>query len=159
MKTPHPLLDDVLGEDLQGELLDTTLREVRRHRARRRRRFTLGATVALLAASAFLWRIWIQSDSSPLQPAYVAMSETMPALVTTVTMMETRPGSLEWITSDVAGVTIVKTPETTAQAMEINDNELFSLLEGRPAAIVRPKNGPAEFLLLTSSYQPHARNE
>jgi len=65
-------------------------------------------------------------------------------------LVETSVRSVSVIESDVSSVTLVETVAVAPHVPRIDEAELYAILAGRPFAIVRPKDAPAELLLLTS---------
>jgi hypothetical protein len=128
---------------------------------RYRRRVALGAAVALLALSAVILRPrFSQRDGRPANPevavapppggSAVVSSRPLAASM----LVETSVRSVSVIESDVSSVTLVETVAVAPLVPSIDDTELYAMLAGRPFAIVRPKDAPAELLLLTSERPP-----
>jgi hypothetical protein len=157
---PERLLDDVLEEnaDFRAASLDALLREARRHQhARRRNRALLVAAVvvAVAGATAARWRTGqpgqVARGGGTPAPAQSSLSfvqsEPLPASM----LVETRSASVTVIRSTPSAVAQLETPRDTPFLREIGDGELFTLLAGRPAALVRHESGQAELLLLNAA--------
>jgi hypothetical protein len=139
------LLDDLLADDaaLRERLLAETLREVRGRR--RRRQGVQVVLLGLLVVGGTLWGPWRQSSNTsgievvrsvPLEPERWVI---------------TRASSLEIVTSK-GGPAVVVTTEKAVPL--IDDQELFALLAGRPAMLVRPLDGPARLILPDETAPP-----
>ena len=151
------LLNDVLGEsfpaDFQAELLDRTLRQVRRRRRVRRCSQSLLALALVVAIPLLLWR-------KPLPPAQVAQSppqafgvvQSQPLAPSMI--VESQAASVRIITTSADPVTVVQTRASKDLFREIDDEQLLALAGGRPAGLVRDESGHVEFLLL----DPYDRN-
>ena len=154
------LLDDVLADDpgFDAATLDATLIAVRRWRVTRfRRRVALGASVALLTLFAAILRPWFsERDGRPADsdvavaapPGGSAVVSSRPLAASM--LVETSVRSVSVIESDGSSVTLVETVAVAPLVPRIDEAELYTILAGRPFAIVRPKDAPAELLLLTS---------
>jgi len=152
------VLDDVLDEsaDLRARSLDTLLREARRRQqARRRRRsWRLTAVVALIlagGAAVVLWRPWppeqlpvaAEFPPPPPDPTLFVRSGPLPVSM----LIETGRPTIPVVRSSPSAITQLSTA-LGVPLREIGDGELFTLLAGRPAALVRVPSGQAELLLL-----------
>src|ERR1051326_4550144 len=122
------LLDEVLGESAPGfkeSLLQHTLKQVR-HRGRVRRLNRALAALALLAVVPLsIWKF-----SSPLRPPTTAPPPPF-GLVTTQPLpremiVQTRPGSIPFITTSAAGLAYIETGEAKNLFQEITDEQLFA---------------------------------
>jgi|ERR1051325_4564690 hypothetical protein len=144
------LLDEVLGESsspgFKESLLQHTLQEVhRRKRVRRLNRAVLA--VAIVAAVPLM--VWKFSAPSPVlvvppPPFGIVTTQPLPREM----LVETRPGSVAFIASSTASVAYVRTGDAKNLFQEINDEQLLSLLAGRPAALVRSGPKQAELIFL-----------
>src|SRR5207249_4666602 len=101
------------------------------------------------AVPLLLWRF---SSPSPWPPEAIVQQPPF-GIVTTQPLpremfVETRPGSVTFIASSPATVAYVETGDAKSLFQEITDEQLFSLLAGRPAALVRSGQKQAELIFL-----------
>ncbi len=160
---PNRLLDDTLAPDeaFREASLIATLHAVRsQSRARRRRRVLVPAVGILLLAitGAFLATRdrWVPAtqpvaESSPVEGLQIVTTRPLPSHV----IVTTHSGGVDWVVSEAAGLQRVATTDRTSRSLTIDDAGLFTLLAGRPAAIVRPVGARAELLLLDSGDLSH----
>jgi len=148
---PDPLLDDVLTEgvspEFRNELLERTLRQVRRRKRIRQFNQTLLASTLSVGLLLMVWKAYFPSSHS-------AKSE-LPALdvvtshpVAPSMIVGTELGAVSLISSSDADLAVVRSQFEEGLFQEINDQELLALLAGRPAALVREAPGRAELLFL-----------
>src|SRR6266496_1897687 len=144
---PDPLLDDVLTEgvspEFRNELLERTLRQVRRRKRIRQFNQTLLASTLSVGLLLMVWKAYFPSSDS-------AKSE-LPALdvvtshpVAPSMIVGTELGAVSLISSSDADLAVVRSQFEEGLFQEINDQELLALLAGRPAALVREAPGRAE---------------
>ena len=144
------LLDDVLGEagpsDFKESLWLHTLDEVRhRRRARQRNRALLACAVAV-AIPLLVWRWTLPpapTERSPL-PYAVIRSLPLPSGMT----VESKPDTVSFLASSTSTMTVIATDPSRRLYREINDDQLLTLLAGRPAAIIREGANGASLLFL-----------
>ncbi len=155
---PEPLLEDVFSESLTPEfndrLLAETLAQVRQRRNRRRcvqalaaGGLCLGIVLLVLRGhqpGAFLFSSPAQISRPHAAPSWLVRSQPLPAS----TIVESRAATLEVVTSSRSPLGVVETQVGQKFFTEIGDPELFSLLAGRPVALVRQPGEPAELLFL-----------
>jgi hypothetical protein len=164
MKTPNErqqLLDDVLSDtgDFRVSLLDATLHAVRRRRqTRQRNRWLLGITTAALAASALIVNPWLHPPALKSTDSAAAPPPMRLALVSSTPLrgsmlVESSADSVEFVNSQPETVMLVETRREGPRVREINDAELLALMARGTAAIVRPKGGPAELVVLAAADQ------
>ena len=158
MMKPTPdreqLLNDVLNEDadLRATSLETLLLAARRRRhARRRNRALLLTGLAVGGIITSLWsthrQLPIAAAPSP-SPAPTSTLVVESAPLSAGMWVQTTSSSVEIIASSTDSNSVLETPRGPGPSHEINDGELFALLAGRAAAIVRLPTGPAELLVL-----------
>lgn len=140
------LLDDLLADDatLRERLLADTLQEVR---GRRRRRQSARGVVALFVIGGLaVWGPWRKTQPDPLAHRRTAEAlETVRSVpLAADRLVVSRAGSVNVVQTG-AGPLTVRT--TTTPVPLVDDAELFQLLAGRPAMIVRPLDGPARLIL------------
>jgi len=167
MKTPaesEQLLDALLCESGPHEaLLERTLQAVRQRReARRRRRHLIGPVLVLVATSLLLWRPWqprLRVDAGKTAPATPGSGLIVRTAPTPAALLaSTIPGTASVIDS-APTIAVLRTPPMTAPIPLVDDSELFGFLAGRPAAIIRPRYGLAELLLLDPAERVGASGE
>ena len=159
MKTPidpRRLLEDTLASDeaFRASSLEATLHAVRESRAARRRQRAGLMVCGLLMAGA--GSIYFASRHTPEVPFPTMAMSPGPggtSLITTVplqpeAMVTTQRGNVDTVASAPSGNLRVTTGDMAIPDLQIDDTSLFTLLAGRPAAIVRLKGGQAELLLL-----------
>jgi hypothetical protein len=147
------LLDEVLGEcappGFKESLLQHTLLQVRRRSLVRRLNRTLLAMAVVAAVPLLLWKF----SSPPPRPPQAVRQQPPFGIVTTRPLprgmiVQTRSGTLPFIASSAATVAYVETGDAKDLFQEITDEQLFSLLAGRPAALVRSGPNQAELIFL-----------
>ncbi len=152
MKRPTKrLLDDLLEESappaFRAALMAETLRQARRRKVVRRASFAGGCVIAGVALVFALWRPrettvapreirrpdLIVVQSQPLNPARI---------------VRTQPGANTTVVSSTAGFTLVETRVSERIYAEIDDQQLLTLLSGKPVALVRQGPNRAELIFL-----------
>jgi hypothetical protein len=152
------LLDDVLAgaEQFRAELLERTLRQVRRRRRIRTvKRGLVGMALVALAA-VWLWESWPTGRTAPkiaasrpvAKRAAYGMIESRPLEAGCV--VQTKQGVTPIVSSSASSVAVAETEPGQHLYTEINDDQLLLLLAGRSAALVREGPGSAEVLILGS---------
>jgi hypothetical protein len=153
---PERLLDDVLEESIppgfRGELLEQTLRQVRRRKRARRVGQSLLITALLVGLPLALWK------RTPPPAATIAVRPQPDGLVRSRPLppsmiVETRSGSVYFVASSAITVIPVETRRGENLFREIDDDQLLALAGGRPVALVRQDSAHAEFLVLDSADQ------
>lgn len=156
MKTERePLLEAILdeGDGFREALLTKTLRHVRRkNHARQYKR--AGAVVLLLAMVPFLFRNLPKHIPVP----EMAKVHTPYQLVHTQPVRESmvvRTQPNKFSVSPVASIHLVTVTSASSKGLfkSINDEQLFSLLAGHPAALVWHNSTQPELLFLNSEDQ------
>jgi hypothetical protein len=144
------LLDDVLGEagptDFKESLWLHTLDEVRhRRRARQRNRALLACAVAV-AIPLLVWRLTLPPAPTELSPLPYALihSQPLPSGMT----VESKRDTVSFVTSSTATMAVIATDPSRRLYREIDDDQLLTLLAGRPAAIIRDRPNQASLLFL-----------
>jgi len=159
MKTPidpQRLLEDTLASDetFRASSLEATLHAIRERRATRRRQRAVLMVCGLLMAGAGAMYLAIRhSDEVSFLPIAVLPRSSRISLVSTVPLrpeaiVTTQRDSVDTVASVPWPKLRVTTGDKAIPDLQIDDTSLFTLLAGRPAAIVRPKGGRAELLLL-----------
>ena len=145
------LLDDIVEEALppgmRAALLDQTLAAVRVRRRFRlfRRAAAAGALVCLGLA---LWKF--------SSPGFVPLARQAPMTVvlppsSPLHILHTDAGSVTIIDSEADSVQCITASSDGEPVRMLDDEELLSLVAGRPAALVRTASGRAELVLADPS--------
>lgn len=148
------LLEDVLAEaapqNFRDELFARTLKQVRRRKQWRRTRS------ALLAASAVVALIFFARTLPPTKPAPTQIISN-PLLVhsqpLTASMIVRTDSAVAMVGSSNSSVAILKSASAQDLFGVIGDEELFDLLEGRPAILVRRNSFEAELVFANPADQ------
>ena len=157
MKTqsdPERLLDEVLLEEsaFEATTLSSVLREVRRKQARRVRYKAAALSVfMLLAVTAGIWVAGPsarQSRLSDIQPPSTSVAVVHSKPLTSETWVDSARFHTPTIES-MSDIQVVASHPTRA-VQQIDDGELFALLDGQPAALVLPSDGTSPALVLVS---------
>lgn len=154
------VLADVLPPTHEAGLLATTLGEVARQRRRRtlQKRGALGVATAVLATLALL--PWTRSPApvslsipSPA-PRTAAAANAVPVIASQPLpapfVVETRLGLTPMVASGRTDLGWVETGDGTQHATVLSDDDLLSLLAGKPAALVR-NDGETRLVLVGGS--------
>lgn len=148
---PERLLDDMLEEsappDFRAQLLEQTLRQVRRRKQVRRVSRSLFITVLLVGLPLALWKR--PSPPAPTlasrpQPFGLVRSQPLPPSM----FVESRSDSVNFVTSSAITVIPIETRQGEDLFREISDDELLALAGDRPVALVRQDSEHAELFLL-----------
>jgi hypothetical protein len=151
MKSKHQqLLNDVLGEsappDFEDSLWLRTLDEVRsRRHARRRNRVLLACAVAI-AIPLLVWRSVPPPAPTGLSPLPYAVLRSQPLPIGMT--VKSKPNTVSFVASSAATMAVIATDPARRLYREINDDQLLTLLAGRPAAIIREGPHRASLLFL-----------
>lgn len=152
MKNPHelrPLLTDVFSPedpgDGPGALLQTTLRHVRRKRWRKR------ATVPALVAVMVGLPLWLHRPLPSVESSPVAETASPVKIVGTLPFsaelhVETRAGLIPVTPTSAGLATVLETGFSPRAWKLIDDQELFALLAGRPALLIKNETGRTELI-------------
>ena len=157
MKTqsdPERLLDEVLLEEsaFEATTLAGVLREVRRKQARRVRNKAAALFVSMLLAGTA--GIWVagpsarQSRLPDIQPPSTSVAIVHSKPLTSDTWVDSSRFHTSTIES-MSDIQVVASHPTRA-VQQIDDGELFALLDGQPAALVLPSDGTSPALVLVS---------
>jgi len=135
------LLDDAAPPEFRAELMKVTLRQARRRK--QVRQFASALVIAVVAGGmAFLF--WKPGDramvSNQGRPAKLA--------VVPVQVISTRPDSVAVVTTSGSTLSQVETRASERSYSEINDQQLFALLAGHPAALVHAGPNQSELIFL-----------
>jgi hypothetical protein len=166
---PDSFLDDVLADTaapgLRTALLERMLRAARA-RQRRRKLGSMLAVFVLCLVPIVLFRParFARETSNSVQSMPKAFapspSATRPACAIIRSqplppgmLVRTEVGTVPVIVSSRAGLAIVETVPSPGLVRELSDQELLTLLAGRPAAIVRPPDQAAELLFVNPEDQ------
>lgn len=133
------LLNDVLAEamptGLREEVLDATLRQVRRRRHLRQARQTLGALALLLGIGFLLWPHSQGPSAMPDAQTPYVLVRTQP--LPSAEIVKTVPlGQSSRIASNPTA-SIISTATAPRLAREIDDADLLSLAAPNPVVLVR----------------------
>jgi hypothetical protein len=157
------LLDEVLADAAPGsyraELLNRTLKTVRRHRRFR----TVGkgtvATLLVVLAVTWLWDGWtritdpsgrtdvwnLAANRGEQKPHSYRLVESHP--LDPAMFVTTGPGLTRVVASTSSELTVVETRQARHLYTEIDDEKLLALLAGRSAALIREGPDQAQLLL------------
>ena len=162
----HDVLADTAGPALRAALLDPMLRAARA-RQRRRRLGGMLALFVLLLVPIVLYRPtrFAREASNSVRATPGAFDPSPSATRPACAIIRSQPlppgmlvrsevGTVPVVVSSRAGLVIVETVPRPGLVRELNDQELLTLLAGRPAAIVRPPDQAAELLFVN----PEDRN-
>jgi hypothetical protein len=157
MKTPldpQRLLEDTLAPDetLRLTSLEATLQAVRERRAaRHRQRAALVACALLIAGAGFMYFASRHTADLPFPPMAISPGSGQVGMISTVSLppeaLVITQGGVDTVASVPSASLRITTGDRTLRDLQIDDTSLFTLLAGRPAAIVRPRSGQAELLL------------
>jgi hypothetical protein len=146
----NQLLDDVLADaapaDFRANLLRLTLEQVQsRNRRRRRNRGFLAAACLLLvlAIAARFLSLPNAPKPGPDNPLVVHSRPLDAGMLVT-----TQPGGPGLVRSSASAIAWTRTSPTERTFDLIGDDQLFALLGGRPAALVRRGPARAELVFL-----------
>lgn len=142
------ILSEVAPQEFQDALLSQTLARARRQK--QMRRFSKAVmVVAVVAGVSFLF--WRGDADKRIEPAKIARStveEISSKPLAQEMIVRSTSGAVQIVSSQPAGMILVGTEQRRKEFREINDEELMSLTEGRPAALVRTGPHQAELLLV-----------
>jgi hypothetical protein len=149
------LLADVLaGEDVAGfreALFSETLRRARRRRHFRQARRGSAAVAVFVGLGLWVWHSLPSQVKSPAvsRPNYaVVHSQPLPAAA----LVLTRPLAIDQHVASFTNVQRVQTAPGGGQFREIDDDELLTLAEPKPVALVRRGPHTAELIVLNSTH-------
>ena len=160
---PNRLLDDILGEisppHFRAEMLERTLKQVRRQRQLRQLNHGLLAAAVIMVAGFMAWRIYAPRSQRPALPiAMVNLVSSRP--VSPSMIVESNTNFVHTITSLGTTVAIVQTQTSHPEMRELNDDELLAMVNGQPALLVRRAPHQAELLIVDAATQiPHPAEE
>lgn len=109
---------------------------------------TLGVIAVTMLAFAFLLRHPNQSERR--------MAQDTPVTSSSIALIHTTAGSLEIVHTIPGSFSVIDTPVAPSSELEIADEQLFRLLGNHTGAIIRPKDGRAEFLLVDTDRRPES---
>lgn len=147
------LLADVLEEavppDFRADLLDRTLKQVRRRRHLRQWNHGVLA-VALIATVGFLlWKTSVPKDANQGAPGealeIVTSQPLSPAMI-----VQSSPGMVRMISSSLSTLAVIETSPFGDGYRELNDEELLAFTAGKPSVLVRQGPHQAELLIVDS---------
>jgi len=144
------LLDDLLAEaappDFERDLLDGTLRAVRRRRRSRRLARGLAAAGLFAAIALVVWNsLWPTTTIQSVRTALnIVHTQPLPASM----IVRTKLDGLAVVNSSAATYLSVETGAIKDPFNEIDDEQLLALARGRPVALVRQGPHQAELLFL-----------
>ena len=147
------LWQDTASSEFREALLSETLRHVQHRRSNRRLRQGIIFVFCVVLFSTMVW--------NTREPARRPVPISKPSLIVVRSMslqagqiIGTHPGGVEVIRSSRAGLAWIETSSAKRQFHEINDEQLFALLSGRPAGLVRSGPNRVELIFL----DPEDRN-
>jgi hypothetical protein len=151
----NQLLDEVLADAaspaFRADLLRLTLERVQSRKQQRRRNRGLLAAACVLLVLATAVRLLSPSNApkrgrgNPL----VVHSRPLEAQM----LVTTQPGGLGLVRSAASTIAQIRTSPAERAFDVIGDDQLFALLGGRPAALIRRGPGTAELVLLDPADQ------
>ena len=142
------LLNDVLNDlgEFRSETLARTLRQVRRRKQRQRWNRGLQAVACAAVSALVCWRIIRPTVIAPARAPVLVVVHSRPLDPSMI--VTTRAGSVNFVASSPSTYALVETGATTGLFKEIDDEGLFALLHGRPAALVRRGPNRVELIFL-----------
>jgi hypothetical protein len=144
------LLDDIFGEnispDFKNDVLDQTLRRVRRRKSMRRVNRGVIVLALFVCLPLAVWR-WPVRPPQPLRSSMLGYGLVNSKPLDPSMIVESKADGLNVITSSPSTVVVIESIPGQDLFQEIDDQQLLTLLAGRPAALVR--QGPqAELVFL-----------
>lgn len=149
MEDKHELLNDILQDaappEFRAASLAETLNQVRLRKKQRHRNRVAVALGCFLVTSIIAWRI-----ASPQKQALIVQapksvageliinSQPLPVEM----ILKTNPNAVESVSTKPHTIKVVETTPGEKLFTTIGDNELLTLLAGRPALLIR--KGPSE---------------
>jgi hypothetical protein len=154
------IFQEAVPDDFRAALLRHTVQRVRRKRRARKLAWTSLGVALFIGLTAVILNVlspelpWIETRA-PDSPAPIPAPAPQPAydLVTSrpldpAMIVETRAGTANVVNSWAGSVTVIATSSTERPYKAITDEELFKLLAGKLAALVRRGPGEAELIFL-----------
>ena len=151
MESKNELLHDILQEaapkDFRAALLAETLGQVRRRKGQRHRNRMIVSVLAVIAVAITFWSATLPQTPTP--PLVVNVSTPDPLIIRLQAMADTMvvatdPQSVESIPTSFDTVALVRTVPGKKLFKTIGDDELLTLLAGRPVILIRSAPGQAE---------------
>ena len=148
------LLADVLEEaappDFRAELLDCTLKQVRRRRHLRQWNQGLLTAAFIATLGLLVWKSRAPKDANQASPRetleIVTSRRLSPAMI-----VQSSPGLVEMISSSRSALAIIETSPFSHDFRELNDEELLAFTAGKPSVLVRQGPHQAELLIVDST--------
>ena len=151
----NQLLDDVLADaappGFRADLLRLTLEQVQSRKHRRRRNRGLLAAACLLLVLAVGARFLFPPNAPKPGPGNPLVVQSRP--LDARMLVTTQPGGPGLVRSSASPFAFVRTSPTERTFDVIGDDQLFALLGGRPAALVRRGPAAAELVFLNPADQ------
>jgi len=159
MKRPtEQLLDDLLEEsappDFRAALMQETLRHARRRKFVRRLNLAAGVAALVGVIAVALWKpspVVVAPNQLHLPPPGLTIVHSQPLRPEQI--VRTQPDSLTIIASSGGGYTLIETRQGERFYTEIDDQQLFALLAGKPAALVHQEADRTELIFLNPEDQ------
>jgi hypothetical protein len=148
------LLADVLEEaappDFRAELLDRTLKQVRRRRHLRQWNQGLLAAAFIATLGFLVWKTRAPKDTNQGAPGetleIVTSQPLSPAMI-----VRSSPGLVKPISSSGSALAIIETGPFSDGFRELSDEELLAFTAGKPSVLVRQGPHQAELLIVDSA--------
>ncbi len=157
MKRPtKQLLDDLLEEsappEFRAALMAEILHQARRRKVVRRASFAGGCVIAAMAlVIALSWPRETTIAPREIRPPDLIVVQSQP--LKPAQIVRTRTGANATVVSSTAGFTLVETRVSERIYAEIDDQQLLTLLSGKPVALVRQGPNRAELIFLNPEDQ------
>src|SRR5258708_23139203 len=147
------LLADVLEEaappDFRAELLDCTLKQVRRRRHLRQWNQGVLTAAFLTTLGLLVWKSRAPKDANQAPPRETLEIVTSQPLSPTM-IVESSPGQVKLISSSRSALAVVETVPFRAGFRELSDEELLAFTAGQPPPPRRHGPPPAHTSTLSS---------
>ncbi|SRR5258708_6336929 len=148
------LLADVLEEaappDFRAELLDCTLKQVRRRRHLRQWNQGVLTAAFLTTLGLLVWKSRAPKDANQAPPRETLEIVTSQPLSPTM-IVESSPGQVKLISSSRSALAVVETVPFRAGFRVLSDEELLAFTAGKPSVLVRQGPHQAELLIVDST--------
>ena len=148
------LLADVLEEaappDFRAELLDRTLKHVRRRRHLRQWNQGLLAAALISTVGFFAWKSRTPNGTNqgvPIETLEIVASQPLSPSM----RVQSSPGTVKMISSSPSALVVIETSPFGDGFRELNDEELLAFTAGKPSVLVRRGPHQAELLFVDSA--------
>jgi hypothetical protein len=149
---PADVLEEAASPDFRAELLDCTLRQVRRQRHLRQWNQGLLAAAFITVLGFLAWNTRAPKDAQQGAPAetleIVTSQPLSPAMI-----VQSSPGLVKMINSSASALVVIETSPFGDGYRELNDEELLAFTAGKPSVLVRRGPHQAELLIVDSAFE------